>query len=149
MNHIAHAISPVNPMQVFEDNYRLVGHLFAEMGRLQRFMMSGEDGLPNLDVKVLERARYTTTLNLTKCFDGNGRLLPDLEMTVRVYHDAELAEVVAYQGCHRIPPPYLVGSGQGFHTDERRQINHLLRDLLRYCAARNYRVVGESDCASS
>lgn len=136
-------------MQVFEDNYHLVGHLFAEIGRRQRFVMSGEDGHPNLDVSVLERAKYTTTLNLTKCFDGSGRLLPDLEMTVRVYHDAALAEVVAYQGCRHIPPPYLISSGQGFHKDERRQINHLLRDLLRYCAARNYRVVGESGCTSS
>ncbi|MBK1651118.1 DUF1249 domain-containing protein [Halorhodospira halochloris] len=52
-----------------------------------------------LCLEVLECSRYTTTTLLTHRFqgaDGNREAIPDL--TVRVYHDARVAEVIEMGG---------------------------------------------------
>ncbi len=93
--------------------------------RLGEIHPSPEAGL---GATLLEHSRYTTTLELTRPYPD--ALVPDVAMTVRAYHDARVAEVVAYQGCDRLPPPYNTIGNSCFVRDERRQVNRLLRQLL-------------------
>jgi uncharacterized protein YqiB (DUF1249 family) len=112
------------PAQLFEDLYGLLALLFPEF----RCGLLKNDGRTKLGVSLLEHSRYTTTLALSRGFGEP--LVPDLAMTVRAYHDARVAEVVAYQGCDRLPPPYIIQGDNRYVRDERRQINRLLRQLL-------------------
>ncbi len=66
-------------------------------------------------------------------------------MRLRVYHDAGAVEVVGYQGCRRIPARYEVESRGPYHRDEKRQVNLLLHELLRYCRRNAYREIKQPD----
>jgi hypothetical protein len=134
-------------MWVFEENYRLLLQLLPEMeAGGDRYYLAADDGTQPLEILVLERARYTTFIELSKPFYVQGVWMPDLSMQLRIYHDAGVVEVVAYQGCQRIPARYEVESHAPFHRDEKRQVNLLLHELLRYCRRNAYREVKQPDC---
>ncbi len=119
--------------RIHERNYRLLMRLLSsiEPGPEMGGMTFRDNN--RLDIKVIEYTRYTTTLELSKCIGKNGHLLPDLSMRVRAYHDASVAEVIAYQGLVNIPPPYMVRSTGRYQKDEKKQINQLMYELLRLC----------------
>lgn len=83
-------------MELYERNFRLVERLVPELELPfdDARSLSGSD-LP-LQLKVLERGRYTTAFRLTYEFADAERgqtLAPDL--SVRVYRDARLAEALS------------------------------------------------------
>jgi uncharacterized protein YqiB (DUF1249 family) len=110
-------------MQLFEELYGMLALLYPGL-RLGEIHTSEADFAATL----VEHSRYTTTLELNRPYGES--LVPDVAMTVRAYHDARVAEVVAYQGCDRLPPPYNTLGNPRFVRDERRQVNRLLRQLL-------------------
>ncbi len=113
------------PDSLFEELYGLLVLLLPEFGK------GSVRPPPGLDVTLLERSPYTTTFELRHRFESDA-LVPDVSMTVRVYHDARVAEVIAYQGCNRLPPPYAVHGNPRYVRDERRQVNRFLRQILRH-----------------
>ncbi|KPK38068.1 MAG: hypothetical protein AMJ69_09460 [Gammaproteobacteria bacterium SG8_47] len=86
-----------------------------------------------LRVRVLEQFPYTSTFDIVHKLGNVGRL-PELRMRVRLYHDARLAEVVAYQDQRRFEPEYEFPNERMLHKDEKRQANRLLHELLRFVA---------------
>lgn len=149
MSHTITFSSPLSPMWVYEENYRLLQRLLPEMeAGGDRYRLSADDGSRALEILILERCRYTTMIELTKPFYIDGVWLPDLGMQLRIYHDACAVEVVCYQGCRNIPARYEVKHPAPFHKDEKRQVNLLLHDLLRYCLRNNYREIREPDCSN-
>lgn len=139
MSHTICHSSPRSPMWVFEENYRLLWQLLPEGGEgCERLVLAGDEG-EELELRVLERCRYTTMLSLLKPFTIDGEWLPNLSMQLRLYHDARVVEVVAYQGCQRLPARYQVARHGRHQVDEKRQVNLLLHDLLLYCRRFGYR----------
>ena len=127
-------------MWVFEANYHLLWKLLPNLfDDFDELTLTSAYGARDLHVKVTERCKYTTMLSLTKPFSAAGTWMPDLEIFLRIYHDARVVEVSSYQGCKRIPPPYAVKAGSRYQKDEKRQANFLLHDLLRYCMLHGYR----------
>ena len=129
-----------HPMWLFEENYLMIRRLFAELRAGFGFVLSATCGRRALQVTVDECSRYTSTLTLTNPFAADERLLPPLVLRLRVYHDARLVEVLGYQDCMSIPPPYAAESAKGFVRDERRQVNRLLYEVLRHCLDHDYAV---------
>lgn len=142
---MSHTISKTRngkPMRLFEENYRLLRALIPDMEPGERVMLRNGAGQKSLGVELVDCARYTSTLRLHKQFGRHGgTTVPDLSMTVRIYRDAEVAEVLAYQGCDRIPPAYLVRGNNRYQKDEKRQINEFLNQLLHYCLSGDYLVL--------
>jgi hypothetical protein len=137
-------------MWVYEENYRLLQQLLPEMeAGGDRYRLASDDGAQALELLILERARYTTFIELSKPFFIDGVWMRDLSMQLRIYHDAQVVEVVTYQGCQRIPARYEVEAYGPYHRDERRQVNLLLHELLRYCRRNNYQEVREPNCSSA
>jgi len=136
-------------MWLFEENYRLMQRLLPEMeAGADRYLLAAADGAQQpLEVLILERSPYTTFVELNKPFFLDGVWMPDLSMRLRVYHDARAIEVIAYQGCHRIPARYQVDADVRYLRDEKRQINRLLHDLLLYCLRNGYREQRQADCS--
>lgn len=136
-------------MWLFEENYRLLRKLIPALEEGEdRFVLMGDDDAQDLEVRILERAKYTTTLCLIKPFSVDNLLMPDLSMNVRIYRDAGVAEVLGYQGCARIPPRYRIRKYGEYLLDEKRQVNYLLNDLLRHCLRDGYRDLRESGITS-
>jgi len=142
MSHTIVHSAPRSPMWLFEENYRLLQRLLPEMeaGGDRYLLASADHDQQALEVLILERCTYTTIIELHKPFFIDGVWMPDLSMRLHVCHDARLVEVKAYQGCHRIPARYQVDDDHHhYQPDEKRQINHLLHDLLIYCQRNGYR----------
>ncbi len=130
-------------MWVFEENFRLLQHLLPELEQgAERFVLAGNEG-EELELLILQRCRYTTMVELSKPFAIDGEWLPDLAMQLRVYHDARVVEVAAYQGCYRLPARYQVEAYGRHYRDDKRQVNFLLHDLLLYCLRFDYRELGQ------
>ena len=144
-----HSIPPHrrrNPIGLFEENYRLLCTLLPELLEGEELISLRADvGRSVLQARVLERSPYTSLLSLRMPFVSAGVALPELSMQLRMYHDARVAEVIAYQGCGRIPAPYQVKPRSPWVSDEKRQVNLLLHELLRYCQRHAYRIPLEQD----
>ena len=83
-----------------------------------------------MEIAILEQCPYTQTIQIKQVFKHGSPHLPGLSLKVRIYHDAQLAEVISYQGHSRILPKYSYPNEKMFHRDEKRQANYLLNDWL-------------------
>ncbi|MEJ2059647.1 MAG: DUF1249 domain-containing protein [Gammaproteobacteria bacterium] len=82
-------------MEMYEANYIRLRCLCGDIHALPDESVSAvPDALP-LYLHVLERCKYTTTLNLTYYFQEAGELTPRPDLTLRVYHDARQVEVMS------------------------------------------------------
>jgi len=90
-------------------------------------------GDTRLSVEVLDKSKYTTTLSLHLQQFAGSAWLPALHMKVRTYHDAGVAEVLAFQGHHRLDSRYEYPNPRMYHRDEKWQLNHFLGDWLDHC----------------
>ena len=130
MSHSIAETRKQRPMWVYEKNY-------TSLVRLLPFLVNREQDCLHLRQKnwilkasVLEHAPYTQVVELKQSFSTSNKLLKDIYMKVRVYHDACLVEVIAYQGLGRILPQYTYPNEKMLHKDEKRQANVLLHDWL-------------------
>jgi uncharacterized protein len=87
-------------------------------------------------ISVTDVARYTTTLQIELLEPQQHFFRP--HFVVRLYHDAQVAEVLACQHISRFKARYDYPNLDMLQPDEKRQINLLLRDWLKLCAGQGY-----------
>lgn len=88
-------------MELYDSNYRRLMRLAPELHRMEDTTVSRLVGALDLHLTVLERFKYTTTIAMTYCFAGDGGMVLEPNMKVRLYHDARLAEAVSDARRHR------------------------------------------------
>ncbi|HSC68511.1 MAG TPA: DUF1249 domain-containing protein [Cellvibrio sp.] len=132
------------PLQMAEceTNYVRLTKLFANNPQVKpadlknefRFMVArGQQQWMHL-LQVTERSPYTTTLELSRTSMGetsNWLAMPKL--TLRMYHDARLAEVLAWEGHKRLRPRYEYPNQAMYQIDEKHQLNRFLGEWLKVC----------------
>lgn len=90
-------------------------------------------------LEVTERSRYTTTLRLSQSDVAVGDdWLKAPQLTVRLYHDAQLAEVLAWERHRRLQPRYEYPNSAMYHQDEKAQLNRFLGEWLGLCLAKGH-----------
>ena len=131
MSHTVEQTRDKKPMWVFESNYRYLGELFPEIIELNSGQLVYRDKLKTIKIRCLEVSRYTTLISLELDFIECPQV-PPVGMRIRLYHDAQLADVVSYQDITRLIAPYF--SDKVKNTENhKRQANILLNDLLSGC----------------
>lgn len=93
---------------------------------------SREQQLSRVCLRVIERSRYTTTVTLEQEYDYPA-WIPTPLITVRLYHDARMAEMLAYQHSSRIRQSYDYPNLRMYQRDEKNQLNALLGEWLEHC----------------
>lgn len=88
-------------MSVYESNYLRLLHLIPELDRLDGCYRSRVAGDCDLHLEIMERSRYTVTLNLTYWFESGEGRVADPDMQVRAYLDGRLAEAMTLGRDHR------------------------------------------------
>ena len=122
-----------------EANYARTMKLMPDMAEVdeREFMVQLPTGLAvQFRFLVLERCKYTTILEfsqLDSCFGQQLDWAPAPHFTLRVYHDARMAEVSAFHGNHRLRSNYEYPNKSMFHRDEKAQLNQLLGEWLKHC----------------
>jgi uncharacterized protein len=83
---------------------------------------------------ITERSPYTTTLELSRTAIGaSSDWLRMPKLTLRIYHDAKLAEVLAWEGHKRLRPRYEYPNQSMYQNDEKYQLNCFLGEWLTLC----------------
>lgn len=84
-------------------------------------------------IHVLERSRFTTTVQITQLRASDSDWLEAPQLTVRLYHDARLAEVLAWEHHRRLQPRYEYPNRAMYQCDEKAQLNRFLGEWLSLC----------------
>lgn len=121
-----------------ETNYRRLAKLFPDMAAADKRRL-GLDGAGEREVvlAVRERSAHTTLLSICQQESGSRWLQPPL-LLVRVYHDAQLAEVTACEGERNIWPRQEYPNRRMLHRDEKAQWNRFLGEWLAICLANGF-----------
>jgi uncharacterized protein YqiB (DUF1249 family) len=82
-------------MDLYESNYMRLRKLIPDLPEISGPCISLIPGALELHLRIIERCKYTTTLNLTYFFSESGICFPAPDVKVRIYHDAKLAEVIS------------------------------------------------------
>lgn len=131
----------VSLMTLYESNYIRFGWLAPDPSRIAQRAVSRVAGDCTLELTVMERARYTTTLALSYLFKEDARELREPGLQVRLYHDARLAEATGIGTAARHPMLRRAEARLGGAADGRWSRNVLLNKWLEYCAERGHRFV--------
>jgi len=95
--------------QVQEEIYRQMQLLIPDAVAHHDAFLSKVSGSPLLQLEILERHAYTHFLRLTYLFDHEDGPQPQPDAHIRLYQDARIAEVTAFnseQGCSRSAHPW-------------------------------------------
>lgn len=120
-------------MKQCEQNYARLMTLLPALGDRDEMhlVVPGEVGREHrMRVRVLERCRYTTVLQLVP--ESLHSLLPAPALTVRLYHDACLAEVTGTWPYRKVKARHDYPNPAMHQQDEKFQWNRFLADWLRY-----------------
>jgi len=86
----------------------------------------------DVDITVSERFKYTTTLQLVKTLHTVPEPMNSVELTVRMYSDARMAEVVTLSQGKQLSGVYRYPNDQMYQIDEKEQANHYLAEWLSH-----------------
>jgi uncharacterized protein YqiB (DUF1249 family) len=85
----------VSLMDLYENNYLRFKKLVPDLNSLGKHAYSRINGCMGLHISVLDRSRYTTTLRMTYHFTEGALLYAEPDLQIRIYHDANLVEVLS------------------------------------------------------
>lgn len=119
-------------LRLCEQNYRYLLQLLPELYRIGAQWRFFTHSQLHYQIEVLECSRYSTLVRVEQLTSfWPGALSPRAE--VRLYHDAQLAEVVHIVGVKALQARYDYPNTRLHQSDEKYQQNRHLHDWLQYC----------------
>ena len=124
-----------------EVNYNLITRLLpwlniAKNKQLTSFIDKRVEFKPasghKIGFRLVDKARYTTTMMLRVCSPSQSADA-NINLMVRLYHDAQLVEVMDRAGPKALNPKNVGLTLRSQQVDEKRQLNRFLGESLRYC----------------
>lgn len=126
-----------NSTELHERNFSKLKQVIPSLAHLPDAIRLQAHNNERLALEVLEKSRYTTTFSLQLQQHQHHRWLPSLHMKIRAYHDAGVAEVLAFQRFHQVQARYDYPNPQMHQCDEKWQFNDFLSDWLDHCLRNN------------
>ena len=135
-------INPVNKASclewICESNYRKLLKLIPDLLSLNKTVVGKALKKPDLQLEIIERSPHTLTIQLSHCFNQAPDDLMTPDVKVRVYLDAQLAEVL--RDCVRSNVSRVFKDpGQTTEIlDYKWRLNYFLEKWLDHCLQINY-----------
>lgn len=120
-------------MELYELNYIHLRRLISDLDALPDRLVSQVSGALDLHLTVVERSPYTTTLRLTYHFEDENGGFPAPDMLLRMYHDAQLAEVISHGGRRSRQGAQYDRFHHRYPLEKKWQANRFLHKWLGYC----------------
>lgn len=120
-------------MTLYEGNHVRLKQLLGPLRQVPEHAVSASASDLSLYVSVLERSPYTTVMKLTYWFDAPAGSEADPDLTLRVYHDARLAETVDCAGSPRHAALQGLWRPARSELEHRWTLNILLNKWLEFC----------------
>ena len=125
-------------ISLYEGNYVRLMQLAPELERFENTARSQVAGALDLYLTVLERHKYTTTLNLTYQFNGEDGSALEPNARICVYHDVRAVEVVSHSRRRRVRKytsrPWSMQGGRMPEVERKWEMNRFLLKWLKFCA---------------
>ncbi len=118
------------PVGLYEANFRRLTRLLPDIAR-RKVGECIELAAENTTITILEQFKYTSIISLQQALNTSFNQLSDLEMELRICHDARLLEVVGYQGRNPVQSALYYPNKHMLQLDEKKQLNLLLKEILK------------------
>lgn len=118
-----------------ETNYALLMRVMPAMRErdVLEFGVTGPSGVhADVCLTVRERGPFTTLVEVVENHATDGWVVP-MRATVRISHDARVAEVTEFRRQRRLQARYPYPNPDMLHPDEKLQTNRLLGEWLQHC----------------
>lgn len=126
---------------VCESNFAKLSQLIPDLLELDRDAVAFSSfGKPPLRLTLIERSRYTLTVDLSYCFDGSPQRTADPELRIRAYLDGKCAEAFPCPSeLTRRRSSNLVWAQPAAILEEKWSLNYFLGRWLDHCLSSEYR----------
>jgi uncharacterized protein YqiB (DUF1249 family) len=126
-------------MELYELNYIQLRRLLPDLDALQERSVSRVKGALDLYITIQERCKYTTTLHLSYRFSDAEGSFPAPDVVLRMYHDAQLAEVISRGRRRGRRCAEYDRSHHQYSLQTKWQVNRFLQKWLGYCLHQGHR----------
>jgi len=120
-------------MELYELNYIQLRRLIPDLDILPDRVVSQVQGALDLHLTIVERAPYTTTLRLTYRFEDESGSFPAPDLVLRMYHDAQVAEVISRGRRRGRRGAEYDRFHQRYPLEKKWEVNRFLHKWLGYC----------------
>lgn len=127
-----------NSLSLYERNFSGLTDLLPSLPHRQGSFAIVISGFPLIRIEILDQNPYTTTIQIRQSMAAGQSWVCDLVMKVRIYYDARVAEVIAYQGAYALQAFYPYPNPKMFQPYEKRRVNKFLAEWLHFCAKRQF-----------
>ena len=135
-------VHPVNTSlcleKLCESNFQKLFSLIPDLCSFQHQAMGETTNKPALHLRIIDRTNHTLTVELTHCFDKNLESFMEPAIKIRIYLDANLAEVLKD---HHRPLVSKVYKDPGRIVEimnYKWRLNYFLQKWLDHCLQTNY-----------
>lgn len=124
-----HHYQTTTPTGLYEANYRRLSRLVPGLNTCE---VDETVFLPQskIAITILEQHKYTTVIALKQSLHTHISRLSSIAMDLRICHDANVLEVIGYQGKSPIQSALVYPNKHMIQIDEKKQLNLLLKDIL-------------------
>ena len=127
--------------KICETNFEKLFRLIPNLCTFDKQAIAQLDHKPSLHLAILERNPYTLTIELSHCFNGDQFKLMTPCIRIRLYLDAQLAEVIRDQQRPAVEEVYNNPGLLQEIRDYKWQMNYFLEKWLDHCLKTDYRFV--------
>ncbi|WAR45738.1 DUF1249 domain-containing protein [Methylomonas rapida] len=143
-------LRPVNTSlcleKICESNYQKLFRLIPNLRSLGKTAIGQTQNRPSLHLDILERNPYTLTIELSHCFEQPLSRLLAPAVKIRVYLDAQLAEVIRDHDRPAVDRVYQ-NLGKALEIQEYKwRLNYFLQKWLDHCLKTEYCFSNTADC---
>ncbi len=143
-------LRPVNTSlcleKICESNYQKLFRLIPNLRSLNKSAIGHTHNKPPLRIDILERNPYTLTIELTHCFKQQLSELLAPAVKIRIYLDAQLAEVIRDNDRPAVDRVYQ-NPGRALEIQEYKwRLNYFLQKWLDHCLKTEYQFAEAADC---
>ena len=130
----AYKVNLIRQHYICESNYHKLLKLLPALSKKDNHSFKVSHGIHQgvMCFQVIDRAKYTTVIRLSFQADWN-QWLSVPTMSVRLYHDARMAEVISAQKLRHFQSVYDYPNEKMLQPDEKEQLNRFLSDWLNFC----------------
>lgn len=119
--------------EVYEANYALLLKVVMGLEDTEKDVSCHLCSHPGVQVRLTRVGPHTSVMMLSHGLAAGGRMIPNIRLEIRIYHDAHMAEVIAYQGRGRFRPYYSVPNRHMYQPHEKQLVNLFFHEWLRHC----------------
>ena len=135
-------LHPVNTShcleKLCESNYQKLFCLIPDLCSFQNHATGETTNKPALHLKIIDRSKHTITVELSHCFNKNMDNLMAPAVKIRIYLDANLAEVLKDHARTDVSKIY-TDPGQTVEImNYKWRLNYFLQKWLDHCLQTNY-----------